>query len=167
MTKNLFACFVLVSVFMVVSSTALAQKETATGVETEKDITLLRRDLRGEKKQLIAMNIPLTEAEATKFWPLYDQYIAELTTHYDKFYGSVKDFAAIQKTATDAQTNDLMKTWADQLVQIAQTRQKYIPIFQKVIPAQKVAKFMMVDRRLYALIDLQVVAETPLLADIK
>jgi len=165
MTKKLFSFFVLVCAFTVVNSTALAQKETATGVETEKDIALLRRDLRSEKKQLIALNVPFTEAEATKFWPIYDQYIAELTTHYDKFYGSVKDFAAIQKTATEAQTNDLMKIWAEELVRIAQTRQKYIPIFQKVIPAQKVAKFMMVDRRLYALIDLQVVSETPLIAD--
>lgn len=55
------------------------------------------------------------------------------------------------------------ETMVQRLVQIAQTRQRYIPIFEKVLPAKKVAIFMQVDRRLYALIDLQVVSETPLL----
>ena len=56
-----------------------------------------------------------------------------------------------------------MKQWVDALIQIAQTRQRYMPIFEKVIPAKKVGIFMQVDRRLYALIDLQVVSQTPLL----
>jgi hypothetical protein len=124
---------------------------------------LLRRDLRAQKKQLIALNVPLTETEATKFWPVYDQYITDITKVYDDFYGSVKEYAAKQKTITDAESSDLMKRWAAALVLIAQTRQRYLPIFEKVIPAKKAAVFMQVDRRLYALIDLQVVSETPLL----
>jgi len=161
--KFVFLVCVLVLAFTSPNRVAFAQTETATGVETVKDLTLLRRDLRAEKKQLIALNVPLTETEATKFWPVYDQYVAEITKVYDDFYGSVKEYAAKQKVITDAESSALMKRWAAALVQIAQTRQKYIPIFEKVIPAKKAAVFMQVDRRLYALIDLQVVSETPLL----
>jgi len=161
--KLVFSCCVLVFAFMTANRLAFAQTETAQGVEAVRDINLLRRDLRSEKKKLIALNVPLTEAEATKFWPVYDQYIADITKVYDEFYGSVKEYAAVQKTITDAESSALMKRWAAALVQIAQTRQKYIPIFEKVIPAKKAAVFMQVDRRLYALIDLQVVSETPLL----
>jgi len=161
--KLVFSCCVLVFAFTTANRLAFAQTETAQGVEAVRDINLLRRDLRSEKKKLIALNVPLTEAEATKFWPVYDQYIADITKVYDDFYGSVKEYAAVQKTITDAESSALMKRWAAALVQIAQTRQKYIPIFEKVIPAKKAAVFMQVDRRLYALIDLQVVSETPLL----
>ena len=163
MMKLVLSCCVLALVFTAANRIAFAQKETATGVEPVKDIDLLRRDLRAEKKQLIALNLSLTETEATKFWPVYDQYIAEITKVYDEFYGSVKEFAGKQKTITDAEATALMKRWADALVQIAQMRQRYIPIFEKVIPAKKTAVFMLVDRRLYALIDLQVVSETPLI----
>ena len=107
--------------------------------------------------------MPLTDTEATKFWPVYDQYIADITKVYDDFYGSVKEFAGKQKVITDAESSAFLKRWSNALVQIAQTRQRYIPIFEKVIPAKKTAVFMQVDRRLYALIDLQVVSETPLL----
>jgi hypothetical protein len=30
------------------------------------------------RKQLVAANLKLTDTQATKFWPIYDQYIAEL-----------------------------------------------------------------------------------------
>ncbi len=44
----------------------------------DQDIDLLRKDIRSKKKQLIAANLKLTDAEATKFWPVYDQYTADL-----------------------------------------------------------------------------------------
>ena len=31
----------------------------------------MRKDIRSQKKQLIAQNVKLTDAEATKFWPIY------------------------------------------------------------------------------------------------
>jgi hypothetical protein len=163
MFKLIFSSLVLALVFTGANSAALAQKETASGVEVEKDLELLRRDLRSEKKKLIALNLSLTEAEATKFWPVYDRYIADITKPYDQFYEVVKEFAAIQKTATDAQSSELMKRYGQLLVQIAQTRQKYIPIFEQTIPAKKAAWFIQVDRRLYSLLELQVISEMPLL----
>jgi hypothetical protein len=45
---------------------------------TEQNIDLFRKDIRSQKKQLIAANMPLTDTEAQKFWPVYDQYTAEL-----------------------------------------------------------------------------------------
>jgi len=159
MLKILFACFVVVLSFNI----SLAQKETQTGVESVKDIDLLRRDLRAEKKQLVALNLPLTEAEATRFWPVYDQYVADITKVYDEFYKVVKEFAAVQKTVTDEQASSMIRRWAELMVQVHQTRQRYIPIVEKVIPPKKAAIFFQIDRRLYALIDLQVVSETPLI----
>ena len=60
------------------TSNAFAQKETSTGVQIDQDVELMRRDLRSEKKQILAANLPLTDVEATKFWVVYDQYAAEM-----------------------------------------------------------------------------------------
>ena len=163
MARKIFLCFVLTLAFTAASSNVFAQKETTTGVDVEKDLELLRRDLRSEKKQLIALNVTLTDAEATKFWPVYDQYVAEMAKHNDEFYGLIKEYAANQKTLTDEQAGSLIKRWADVQVKQAQTRQKYIPIVEKVIPGRKAALFFQIDRRLYALMDLQVASQIPLL----
>ena len=115
------------------------------------------------KKQLIALNLPLTPEEAAKFWPVYDQYAADMTKVYDAFYKVVKDYVATQKTITDAEASTMLKHWGELIVQVDQTRQRYIPIIEKVIPARKAAHFFQVDRRLYALLDLQVVSHAPLI----
>ena len=162
--KNLvFSCFVLGLAFVGTNSNALAQRETSSGVEVQADISLLRRDLRAEKKQLIALNVPLTEQEATQFWPVYDKYAADMAKLNDEFYGVIKEYAANQKVLTDAQADDMLKRWSDLQIQLCQTRQKYIPIVEKVIPARKAALFFQIDRRLYALMDLQTSSQLPLL----
>jgi len=83
MKKIILSSFVLILGLVATSGTAVAQRETERGVEVEKDLLLMRRDLRSEKKKIIAMNVPLTEGEATKFWPVYDQYAEDMRKHND------------------------------------------------------------------------------------
>ena len=161
--KIIFSCVVLLLALAAANSTAVAQRETANGVEVEKDLALLRRDIRAEKKKIIAANLPLTETEATRFWPIYDQYVAEMTKHNDEFFSVIKDYAANQKTLTDAQASSMIKRWVEIQIGRDQLRQKYIPLFERVIPGKKVALFYQIDRRLYALLDLQVASEIPLI----
>lgn len=162
MNRIILSCFVLAIVLSGASTKTFAQTETATGVDIEKDLALLRRDLRADKKKLIALNLSLTETEATKFWPVYDQYAGEMSKVYDEFYAIIKEYAANQKTLTDAQASSMINRWASVQVQQAQTRLKFIPIVEKVIPSRKAALFFQIDRRLYGLIDLQVASEIPL-----
>lgn len=162
MKKIIFSVFVLMLAFTAANSTASAQRETDKGIEVERDLALLRRDLRAEKKKIIALNVPLTEAEATKFWPVYDQYADEMRQHNDEFYSIIKEYAANQKTLTDAQALSMIKRWTEIQVELAQTRQKYVPLFEKVLPGKKAALFLQIDRRLYALMDIQTAFEVPL-----
>lgn len=163
MKKLLVALFVLAVAFVGSGSSALAQTESSAGVNVDTDVALLRRDLRSEKKKLIALNLPLTETEATKFWPVYDQYTAEIAKHNDEFYLLIKEYVQKQKTITDAEATAMIAKWADIQVKLSQTRQKYIPMVEKVIPGRKAALFFQIDRRLYALMDLQTSMQLPLL----
>jgi hypothetical protein len=161
--KKLILVNLTLGILILTAGSALAQRETEGGVAVDKDIMLLRRDMRAEKKKLVAMNLTLTEDEATKFWPVYDRYAADMGKANDEFYMVVKEYTESQKTLTDAQSIGLMKRWMDaQQLQMA-TRAKYLPIFQKTIPARKAALFMQVDRRLYGIMDLQTSAELPLI----
>lgn len=162
MRRIAFTCLVLGVASAAPSTSALAQRETLTGVEVERDLALLRRNLRAEKKQIIALNVPLTETEATKFWPVYDQYAAEMSKHYDEFYEVVRDYAANQKSLTDAQASSMIRRWSDIQVRLAETRQKHVPLIERVIPGKKAALFFQIDRRLYAALDLQVSSAIPL-----
>jgi hypothetical protein len=123
---------------------------------------LLRKDIRSQKKQLIAANLDLTDKEAQQFWPLYDQYTAELVKINDKKYGAIKDFAQNYDTLTDDQAESLTRQSLEVDESVAQLRIRYIPIFRKVLSGKKTALFFQLDRRLVMLIDLQLSSEIPL-----
>ena len=162
MKKSLMGASVLAAALLSAGTASYAQTNPQMEAEFEKNLTMMRKDLRTNKKQILAANLPLTADEATKFWPVYDAYVAEMKTQYDLFYGVVKDYALNQKTLTDDQAISMIKRWADVQVTIMTVRQKYIPLVEKVLPGRKAALFFQVDRRLYALIDLQVASELPL-----
>ena len=164
MKKLIFSFLVLTAVLVAGNSTAFAQRETSAAVAIETDVVLLRRDLRSDKKKLIALNLPLTETEATRFWPVYDEYSAEMAKHNDEFFTLIKDYAEHQKTLTDTEATNMIKRWADIQIKLTQTRQKYIPIVEKVISGRKAALFFQIDRRLFLLMDLQTSAMLPLVA---
>ncbi len=66
----------------------------------DKDVALLRKNLQAEAKQLITKNMQFTDSEAAAFWPLYDQYAAEVRKVNDVRFGMIKEYAKIYKTMT-------------------------------------------------------------------
>lgn len=161
-TKLLPLCIFTAILFLAAAAPACAQHETSTGISVDQDLDLLRRDIRAEKKKIIALNVPMTTDEATRFWPVYDAYAGDMTKHYDEFYSVIKDYAANQKSLSDTQAVSMVKRWSDVQVKLAQTRQRYVPLVEKVLPGKKAALFFQIDRRLYALMDLQVASNVPL-----
>ena len=133
--------------------------------QLDKDVTLLREDIRAKKKKLIAANLQLTPDQATKFWPVYDQYTADLVKINDTKYALIKEYADLWGTMTDDQASSLIKRSLDVDAQVTQLRVKYIPIFNKVVPGKVTATFMQLDRRIQAMIDLQIGAQLPLVQD--
>jgi hypothetical protein len=128
----------------------------------DQDVDLLRKDIRSQKKQIIAANLQLSDTEATKFWPLYDQYTAELVKINDAKYGVIKEYATNYSTLTDDHALALTKNLLSVDQQVAQLRLRYVPIFSNVIPGKKTALFFQLDRRLVMLIDLQLAAQIPM-----
>lgn len=129
---------------------------------SDDDIQLLRKDIRAQRKQLIAINLSLTPSEAEKFWPLYDQYINELVSNNNKKYALIKRFVQTGGVLTDAEAEDSVQQWVSVDQSVATLRQKYVPIFRKVLSAKNEALFYQLDRRVQLMIDLQLMALIPM-----
>ena len=131
-----------------------------TAIET--DIRLLREDVRSERKQIVAANLLLTDTEATKFWPIYDQYSAEAWKIGDARVALIKEYVLSYDTMTDAQANDFMNRLTAIDGQFSALLTKYVPIFEKVISPKKTARWYQIDRRLDLLINVQLAANIPI-----
>jgi hypothetical protein len=151
-----------VVVFAIVGSRVSAEQGAATSAAADQDIQLLRKDLRSAQKQIVAANVSLTEGEALKFWPVYDQYRAEAVKINDAKLSLIKEYATNYENLSDAQAESLISKWSAADDSAVQLRMKYIPIFEKVISGKKAARFFQIDRRLGVLLDLQLASEIPL-----
>ena len=60
---------------------------------TDADIEKLREGLRSDKRQTTAETLQLTDAEAAKFWPVYDRYIADLTRINTAKYTLIQEYS--------------------------------------------------------------------------
>jgi len=129
---------------------------------TNQQFALLLKDIRSIKKQVIAANLTLTDGEATKFWPLYEQYSADFAKINDTRAALVKEYSEEYGTQTDEQADSLVRRWLDVDIAAAQLRQKYVPIFRKVLPGKKAATFFQLDRRISMMIDVQLTSQLPL-----
>lgn len=169
MKKPLLAAFALGVVAMAAQIPAMAQDAGTqpaanqnSQAALDQNIELMRKDIRSQKKQLIAANVPLTDAEAQTFWPVYDQYAAELTKIGDAKYALIKEYAQSYNTMTDAQADDwtmrVLKLDAD----MAALRMKYQPNFRKLLPAKKAALYEQVERQAQMMIDTQITMGIPL-----
>ena len=157
--KKLFAVLVIAGVSMVCGAPA---QESNPHVISSQDLDLLRKDIRSKKKQLVAANLKLTDTEATKFWPIYDQYTAELIAINDKKFALVQNYADNWGKMTNEQSLSFIRQWLDMDILVAQLRQKYVPIVSQVLDGRKSATFFQLDRRMSMMIDLQVSSQMPL-----
>lgn len=147
------------------SKGAPAPTAQSSQAQIDQDVALLRQDLRSAKKQMIAANLKLTDAEATKFWPVYDQYAADQAKLGDDKYALIKEYADGFGKLSDEQALSLTKKATALEEKIAKLRADYVPKVAKVLPGTKTATFFQIDRRINGLIDLQLAHEIPLVQD--
>ena len=139
-----------------------AQPVSNNGASIDQEIAMLRSDLRSTRKQVVAANMKLSDTEAEKFWPTYDQYVAELVKINDAKYALMKEYVQ-SGNMTEEQADALSKRWLAVDESVVQLRLKYIPIFRKALSARGTAMFFQIDRRVQMMIDLQLASSLPLI----
>jgi Spy/CpxP family protein refolding chaperone len=128
----------------------------------DSDVELLRKDVRSQKKQIVAANMTLTDAEAEKFWPVYDRYTADLAKIYDTKMALIEEYLEKYQTMTGAEAENYIRRRAAVEQEVMQLRLKYVPEFRKVLSGRQTALFFQIEWRLDLLVNLQL-ASTPLI----
>lgn len=129
---------------------------------SEQDIQLLRENIRSSRKKIVAANMNLSADEATKFWPIYDQYQQELNKIGDARWQLMKEYAASYPNVSAEQAQSFMgrSTQVDQ--QMIALREKYVPVFEKVISPKKAALWYQIDRQIDLIVNMQLASLLPL-----
>src|ERR1039457_3066651 len=106
---------------------------------------------RAQRKATVGANMDLTADEATRFWPVYDDYEAKMDRIEDRHIRELKEFAAKYNNLTDADA----KKKLDEVIAIQQARldvqKEFIAQFRAVVSQGKVPGFYKIENRIRAL----------------
>ena len=95
---------------IVVATTVMLAWVGAAGAQQETgEVQSARADIHAARTKLVAANLPLTEEEGAKFWPLYNQYRGDVSKLNDRSLALIKDFAASYDSMSDEKASDLLK----------------------------------------------------------
>ena len=130
---------------------------------TDEDIQMLRKDIRSQRKQIIAANMNLSDSEAEKFWPVYEQYVSDLVKLNGTKYALIKQYIQTRGALSDTEAENTVSQWVTVDQSVAELRRKYIPQFRKVLSPKNTALFYQLDRRVQLMIDLQLASSIPMI----
>jgi len=158
-------CLRIALMFVVAFAAAPLSAQTKPAASpTADNMQILREKLKADKKLLVAANMQLTEAEAKKFWPVYDAYQQELHKLNDQIamllVGYAKEFNA--GTLTDAKASALL----DRSVAIEEAdlkaKRAMIQKVRAVLPGTKATRYVQIENKVRALVKYEIAGEVPL-----
>jgi hypothetical protein len=170
--KIIFAALLFAGIYGFGNPAMLAQDNTSKAAAADvinsdavldQQFLVLRKDIRSARKQAIAANLTLTDDEAPKFWPVYEQYSDELEKITDVKLALIAEYAEEYRTLTDEEADSLVCRWLDADTAVDQLRQKYVPILRKALPGKKAATFFQLDRQLGMTVDIHLTSRLPLM----
>ena len=131
--------------------------------DLEPAIQMLRQEVGKDRRELVKANMLLTNSEAARFWPLYDEYRAEMNKIGDKRVKLITDFAANRDSMSEDEGLRLLKERLDIEKEKNDVRGDYVKKFNKELSARTTARFFQIDQKLDAAVEAALAARIPLI----
>ena len=133
---------------------------TITTAQNYNDIhALLNADLRTEKDAIVMGALDLSEPQRALFMPIYQAYTVALRAHWEKRAMLIDDYAKARETLDDATAASFMKRLTALELELISIRDDHAKKVGKVLPMTVAAQWVLVERRLNQLLELQVANE--------
>lgn len=123
--------------------------------------TLLRENVPDEKEQLIALVMFFDEADAAKFWPIYERYRTELDKLSASEAASIDDYVRNNRHLTGQQADQIVHNQTTFQSQRAALLEKYYEQFKDALGPVSAARFFEAENQLLSLTDLQLSSKLP------
>lgn len=149
---------VVLTGLMVYAAPAMAQQMSDTNME------ILKQKLKADKKLLVASNMDLSDAEAKKFWPLYDSYQMDLNQVNQQLGQTIKEYAEAYNKGPipDGTAKKLLNEVLSAEEQEVKLKRTYAQKLEKVLPYNKVARYIQMENKIRAVIKMELAQQIPL-----
>jgi hypothetical protein len=128
------------------------------------NLEIIHEKLKADKKLFVAKYMGLTDSEAKKFWPVYEDYQKDLRKINDRLLSLLESYAADyrNKSLTDEKAKKLLDEWIAIEQDDAKRRGAYVPKVMSVLPPKKAARYLQIENEFRILIRYDLAATVPL-----
>jgi len=144
---------------------AASPQASARQQNIDEYIKLMRADVRQQKAEMMGSVMALSAADAAKFWPIYNEYDAELTKLNDQRVANIKDYASSYNQMTDEKADELIKNAMAYQNQRSELLAKTYDKVKEAVGAITAARFVQVEHQLLLIIDLQIASQLPVVGE--
>jgi len=156
MKKNLAAALILVAVTAAPFAWAQGKPADTTDMQT------LRAAVRADKKALVASTLALTDAEAKKFWPVYDAYQRSLNLANQRIATAVEDVVELNRPLSDAYAKKLALEPIVADEGELKARRTLYNRAMRALPPKKAARYLQLESKIRAFQDYDIAVGIPL-----
>jgi Spy/CpxP family protein refolding chaperone len=122
----------------------------------------VRKAVKEDKRALVAKNMALTEAEAKKFWPIYDSYQAKLGEITLRQNRVVLDYVNAGESITEGNAKRLTQELIDSDGAEQKLRESTMKKLMSALPPRKAARYMQIENKIRAIHRLDLAERVPL-----
>jgi hypothetical protein len=142
----------------------LAQTKTASADKPASNLEIIHEKLKADKKLIVANYMQLTESEAKKFWPVYEEYQKDLQTTNQRLLRLLESYAADykNKSLTDEKAKTLLDEWIAIEQDEGKRRSTFAPKVLQVLPTKKAARYLQIENEYRILLRYDLAATVPL-----
>ena len=136
----------------------LAQDKPANNLES------VHEKLKAEKKLIVTKYMELTDSEAKKFWPVYDEHQKDLQKLNERLGSLLQSYAAEHRSnsLSDEKAKKLLDEWLALDKDEGTHRKTYAGKVLKVLPAKKAARYLQIENEFRVLLKYDLAATVPL-----
>ena len=138
-----------------------ASSEDARELNLRAYVELLRSDVRSQAVAIMTGMMQFSEAEDTKFWPIYRQFEADLAKINDDRMALIKEYADQYDTMTDPVADRLAQGALELEARRQALKASYYARVKEALSPKTAARFLQVENQILLLLDLQIAAALP------
>jgi hypothetical protein len=145
---------------------AAAPAAAAPGYAAERGspaaIAAFREAVKADKKAVVTKNMDLTEAEAKKFWPLYEAYQKDLDKVTQRQNKAILDYVNQSSSMTDANAKRIARELLDADAEEQRLRERQLKKLYAIMPARKAIRYLQIENKIRTLSHYDMGAQIPL-----
>ncbi len=139
-----------------------ALEVSPTRVHADQELLAMIEQLRDTRKSIVETSMGLTAEEGDAFWPVYDDYRAQLEEIVDRRVQITLDFVEHPDTLTGEKSRSVLDELLELEISKAGLKRDFVERFAASIPARKVLKFYQIENKLDLLIQSELSSVIPL-----